>query len=628
MPKCMLNLCVFFLVAAGAISQTVDDSSTVSTLEPDSTAVDSSTAMPPDSAAIDSAMTPEPLFDFRANPTAVMKALYHDSTFIIGARYTSFGDVFDRMPGAYYYNLGTPGQLAFGSIFGAPPGEMLLDYDGLILNHPITDLADFNVIPTESMAHAGIVHSAHKTFGFMPIGQAFQFESHTIANNPIRSQVGYRTGYYQYDDVDVRLGIQASPKFWLDFGGVLKGYGGYTPNAAYSGTKVNAKLNRRLGSNWLLRYVMLLNMRDTEIPLPGPLQDAEFADPKQKDGRIDHAVQLRYKNNFFTTLQYAQFEEELRARDKSVFFEQNEAQVFRATTEYNLFWKSIRWRNGASARLTRAQSNTMGDHGDWQTDLYSSLNGSFLSQLHWHAAIDAEKRQGYQPQINPELNLFFAIDSTAALNAWASRTTIYPSLKAQYSIGPFATGATDLTFAAYNQLGLAAEKQFATFFVYGSAVYMQRKNPRYVNMPSMSTLTADLSLDYTFLPKWRVFAQGTFFTDFDAQPTVTHRPQLYSKFFLQYHLIAFKGDLNARLRAGAFVLGPRYGPAPFYAHFSNSTVELGPAVYPYFHAILKYRTAEIFFAYENYIDADVQYVYGYSMPQLWFRYGFIWHFVD
>lgn len=627
--------CLFFLSAL-AQPQSVDDSTTIAITDVDSTITHSSapTGGPPDSVQVE-----KPLFDFRAGPDIYARALYFDSTMIIGSRYVSFADIFDWMPGGYHFNLGGAGQLAYGSAFGAPAGEMVLEYDGLILNNPFTGLADFALLPTESMGHAGLVHSFFKSYGYMPIGHSFHFHSRSIANNPIRSQVGYRTGYYQYDDVDVRLGILASKKLWLDAGGVIRNYGGLVSNQGYSGTQVNAKINRRFGSHWLTRYVLLFNLHDTEIPLPHRLQDVhDFVDPKKKDGRIDHAFLFRYKNNFSTTVHYTKFESELRAAEKSVYFEQNNAHVFRGTSELSLALRDMRWTSGLHALATFAESTSWGKRRDWQAEAYSVLDGRLTSMIRWHAAAKWVKNEDYAPRIVPEAQLFFTIDSTAALSLWANQIVTYPSMTARYALGPFAYGTGHLTFSTYNQIGLAGEKQFKHLFINAAGAMMQRKNQiatfaaadrvRYTNMPTLTTISIDATLDYHFLSKWRLLLHGKFFSDFNADPAVTQRPGVYAKFFLQYHLVAFKGDLNARLRAGAFALGARQGPIPFYADFSESTVRLAPVIYPYFHAVLTYRTAEIFFAYENYIDADVQYVYGYSMPQLWFRYGFIWHFVD
>lgn len=625
-------------VADSILISTPVDSTITDSLVQDM-ADDSLSHLNADSTATDSVIPPPPLFDFRQEPDHFLKGLYRDSTFIIGSRYVSFGDIFDWMPGGYLYNLGSAGQLAYTSMFGGPPGEMILEYDGLNLNNPLNGFADFNLLPTESMGHAGILHSSHKPYGYMPIGQSFHFKSRTIADNPIRSQVGYRTGYYNYNDVDIRLGIKSSQKFWLDLGGVMRGYTGIRANEAYSGTKVNARVNRRFGSYWLARYVALFNLRDVEVPFPGVLRnEPDYTYPTQKDRRTDHAIILQYKDNFQTTLQYTKFENKQRASDRNVFQEQNEVRSLRSTTEYKMPLVFFQWRSGLHAWATEAKSSNWGTRGDWQTDVYSSLAGHIGPRLDWYAGIKAEKHEDYDSQLLPELNLFFAVDSTAGFSIWTNQIASYPSLLARFSTGPFAVCDVNLQPAVYQQIGFAGEKQFDRLFFHAAAAFQNRHNQvaaiydnetvRYANIADHTTFNLDVIADYFFLPKWRLFFKGDLFTDFNEEPIITQRPNLYAKTFLQYHLVAFKGDLNARLRAGAFVLGQRNVPEPFYADYSVSTSTLSSSIYPYFHAVLYYGDAEIFLSYENYIDADVQYVYGYSMPQLWLRYGFIWHFVD
>ncbi len=234
--------------------------------------------------------------------------------------------------------------------------------------------------------------------------------------------------------------------------------------------------------------------------------------------------------------------------------------------------------------------------------------------------------------------MFWSVDSTTGISVWANQLSSYPSVLARYSDSTLIQGNENLSSAVYNQLGIAGEKQFDRLFFHISAALQQRHNHiasfydgasvYYTNIADHSTFSFDALVDYAFRPKWRLLFKGNLFSDVNAGQFMSQRPNYYAKTFLQYHLLAFKGDLNARLRVGAFVLGERQSPVPFYADYSLSRTTLKPIVYPYVHAVLFYGDAEIFLSYENYIDADVQYVYGYSMPQLWLRYGFIWHFVD
>ena len=637
MSKLLIKSFIFLCSASLCYGQLEADSTAVQIPVVDISADSTSTAMI-DSTNSDS-IKPAPLYDFRPQAHAHLRGLYRDSTIIVGSRYTSFGDVFDQLPGGYFFNFGGTGQLAYGSVFGAPVGELVVEYDGLVLNNPIDNAADLNLIPTESIGHIGIVHSPLRPFGYMPLGASLHIRPMTIADNPIRSQFGYRTGYYGYNDVDVRVGIKASPKMWIDFGGLIKSYLGLIPNQQYSGNKINFSLNRRLGPNWLAKYVLLFSQRDTEVPLPEILQNSpDFTNPRQKDRRTDHSLQIYYKSYFKTVFQFTKFEQDFHAQERSVFDERHDVHAYRLTGEANRQVGFAQWRAGVSGVATRLNSNNWEKKTELQAQAYSSVTGRISSAFEGLVGVRLYGHENYSPQILPEANLFYTADSTLRFSAWANRVANFPSLQAKLANGPFALGNEHLTTAVYDQIGAAGEKQFDNFFVHGSFVFQHRKDQiaaffadeelRYANLPQHNIFNLNALLDYSFLKDWRFIFKGDFFKVLEDEPVIANRPDYYLKSFLQYHLVQFKGDLNARLRLGAFVLGERSGPLPFYADVSTSNTTLKPVVYPYFHAVLLYRSAEIFFAYENYIDADIQYVYGYSMPSMWLRYGFVWHFVD
>ena len=635
MQKLILqNLLLFFLAAICYGQEAVDSTRTEGPIG--NVTVDSTRTLA-DSVFVDSAMVQ--LFDFRSRPLPHLRGLYRDSTLIVGSRYTSFGDVLDWLPGGYFANRGTSGQLAYGSLFGGPSGEFILEYDGLILNNPINGAADLNLVPVQSIGHVGVVHSSLRPFAFMPLGASVHIRPMSISNNPIRSQVGYRTGYYGYNDVDVRVGILGSSKLWIDFGGVAKNWLGIVPNQAYSGNKINFTLNRRIGADWLAKYVILFNQRDAQLPLAAPVADwPEFENPRQKDRRTDHSLQLFYKSRFKSILQMTKFEQDLHAQERSIFDERQDAYAYRWTNEASDSLLGLFWRAGLTGAVTFLNSNKWGKKEEWKTQAYASLQGKLGDNLSWLAGARFAKQDGFSPQALPGIHLFWTADSTARFSFWMNRTTIFPSLQARYANDPFSIGSEYLVPAVYNQLGLAGEKSFSQLFMHTSLLFQQRTNQiavqcldsgiRYANLPQQSMMSVNMLLDYSFLNSWRFIFKGDIFRPLQQRPVVANRPDYYFKTFVQYHLIKFKGDLNARLRLGAFVLGSRKGPEPFYAAVSDVNVQLEPAIYPYLHAVLLYRTAEIYVAYENYIDADVQYVYGYSMPGMWFRYGFIWHFVD
>ena len=626
------------LSASAIFCQTQEAADSTKTSDPDVLPAADSLSAKADTAAVDT-VAPPPPFDFREHPALVLRGLYRDSTMIIGSRYTSFGDVLDWLPGGYYANLGASGQLAYGSLFGAPAGEFVLDYDGLVLNNPINGAADLNLVPTQAFGNFGVVHSAFRPWGDLPLGASLYVRPQSIADNPIRSQVGYRTGYYGYDDIDVRVGIVTSKKQWIDCGGLIKNYVGLKPNQVYDGQKINLTVNRRLGADWLAKYMILFNLRKTDVPLAAPLPDwPGFDNSQQKDRRTDHAVQFLYKSRFKTILQFTKFEQDLHAQQRSVFDERHDAYVYRLASEANGPLGFAAWRAGLAGSATFLSSNNWGKKQEWQAKGFGDLHGKLSEKLNWLAGARLQSQHTFNPVILPEFNLFYAADTTTRFSLWANQVVKYPTLQQRFADGPFALGGDNLTAARYDQVGVAGEKQTNNLFLHGSLAWQRRSHQiaalvsdeviRYVNLPKRSLLSLSAAADYQFCTKWRFVFKGDAFKALKNDAVFVNRPDFYVKTFLQYHLIKFKGDLNARLRLGAFVLGGRRGPLPYYAEASPQTVALKPSVYPYLHAVLLYRATEIFLSYENYIDADMQYVYGYSMPSLWFRYGFIWHFVD
>ncbi|RPH96986.1 MAG: hypothetical protein EHM72_14100, partial [Calditrichaeota bacterium] len=121
----------FSTIILSLVMTCVAVSQTPTTVEPSLKKPDEKTSSAVDSNGV--VQTKPPLFDFRPKSAGLMPALLVDSTSIVGSRYTSFGDVLDVLPGGYFANLGSSGQPAFASLFGAPLGEIELVYDELML---------------------------------------------------------------------------------------------------------------------------------------------------------------------------------------------------------------------------------------------------------------------------------------------------------------------------------------------------------------------------------------------------------------------------------------------------------------------------------------------------------------
>ena len=102
---------------------------------------------------------------------------YFDSTFYRGSNYGSFADVFGRLPGAFFFNRGSVGQPAYGFLFSGNKSSFVLEYDGLVLNDPLTGRANLNLIPTESVGSMNYGIAEKRDNNFLPTGQTLRNKS-------------------------------------------------------------------------------------------------------------------------------------------------------------------------------------------------------------------------------------------------------------------------------------------------------------------------------------------------------------------------------------------------------------------------------------------------------------------
>ncbi|MBN1998998.1 hypothetical protein JW935_15675, partial [candidate division KSB1 bacterium] len=78
------------------------------------------------------------ILDMLIKKEPVMQRLSADSTLFQGSIYGSFADILDQMPAVFIFQRGSVGQLANGFLFSGIGSNFILDYDGLILNDPLT----------------------------------------------------------------------------------------------------------------------------------------------------------------------------------------------------------------------------------------------------------------------------------------------------------------------------------------------------------------------------------------------------------------------------------------------------------------------------------------------------------
>ncbi len=573
----------------------------------------------------------------------VVKALVVDSTVLRGSAYGSLGDIFAEVPGAYYYDLGSVGQLALGSLFSGTPSNLIVDYDGLILNDPLTGKADLNLIPEESVGAMEVLClPRRREFGFLPLGQSVQIESRNLASLPIKSRVAYRTGGNGYDDVDARLGIQASPELAINAGGLMKNYGGTVPFSKYRAQKINAKVDRQLGKDWQARYVFLLNKSDLDVPLPEPTLFPDLSTPHQKDLRYDHGLRISHGDNFYSAMQYTDLHREFYGYRHTVVDQVHDAGDLRLTSELKQTVGSLQVTTGGMWRLLRLDSNDWGQHRQWQLDGWANFSGKVGERLFWHFGLQVEKPEGHDTMLVPELSLIDVPLESFKVLLWANKSVVQPSFEAQSTKGPFALGSQRLYLDRSYTFGLGVEKDWSKSQFFFAATLQSNRGPiatwtldpiedirLFMNLDDEVRGSLNLKVQHSPVIWLKLMAEGqqTMRRSTSGRPT-TNRAETYAKGFLQISHVFFEGDLNAALRLGATFCGRRYGPQPIYLQSTPTTFTMDAVIVPYVHAIFIIKDVTLFVAMQNFLGLDYEVVHGYSMPKTQLRWGFVWNLFD
>ncbi len=579
-----------------------------------------------------------PSHDFRLRSLGRLHSLKIDSTTLSDPLCISQGDAADRLTGALFFRTGSLGQPAYASLFAGGSDEMVLIYDELLLDHPVTGRADLNAVPLQSIGEATVLHTPDKPFAFLPLGQTLHVRSMSLADNPIRSQVSYYNGGHGYDDVDARLGALASERLQIDAAGTVRGYNGHLPNSLYDGHQIDVRIKRRVGRNMLIRYLLLANRHAAHVPLFQPIAGYErLRSPLQKEKRSDQALVFRYRDDLTAVLQFTAMDWDRRDEQRSLYHDPHDLRRWRTAVEWAPLVGPFQWRVGLTARRTSDKSPLWGNHLQHYAAAYGAVAVSVAERLQLGARVSAEKSSGFSPRLLPELSLLHtSADSALSLALWANRTVVFPSLQASYNKGFFAWGNPNLRPGIVDRIGFAAERRQRRMFLAAAASLQSHQDRIAISFNGERTVYANVQpyrsalvdLQARFENGNTLFGlRGQAYRPFSA-PTEADRPSARLQAFAEYHLVRFKGDLDVRLRIGGELVGGLVAPTPWTAEFSPWKRPMRLQKRPYAQVTLHYHSADIFFAYENLLDEEVQMVYGYPLPRRWMHWGFIWRFVD
>jgi len=577
----------------------------------------------------------------QTHPLSFVKSHYADTLLYTGLDYNTFADVFERLTPAYYFDRGSEGQFATGSLFSGVEGQFQLLYDGLNLNDPLNGKADMNLVPVESIGYMNIITSGtNRLYGYSPLGQTLQIDSRDMATLPIRSTVSYRTGNAGYDDVDMRLGIKASPKLSLNMGAVLKNYVGTVYNSEYDAQKMNLQINRKVKENWSVDYIYLLNKFDLDVPVPRDLNLTGFSIPHQKDVRVDHGLHIKRGDSFITSIQVTDLKREFYGYRHTVVDQVHNVTGTRITTQYNQQLGLFALNAGTGLRLNRLDSRNWGNHtqravNGWINAVIKSENKYYIG-----TGVDIDNIKGYGTFVQQELNMEYRYNPDVVIFGWANHFIQTPQFEALYAQGPYALGNPELAEENFSQVGFGLETRIKNVNIYSAvsaqnvgnqiAIDATEEEIKYVNQIDHSRLAVDFSVRYDFFRHLSLYAKGkyTYITSDDPYFDISNVPDISGRGYLQYKNIFFNGDLDTRIRIGAQFLGERFRPEYSFARYPIGGYTVDPVFVPYLHAIFVIRDFTLFFSMQNILALDYERVYGYPMPGSQLRWGFTFKFFD
>ncbi len=584
------------------------------------------------------------ILDMQFKTGPLMSLLKADSSLGRGSRYGSFADLFDQLPATFFMHHGSVGQMADGSLFSAHGAPFILDYDGLILNDPLTGAADLNLLPVQSIEQFELITSGHgRRFGLAPAGQLLQVDTRNMAALPVKTRVAYRTGDNGYDEVDARLGMLASQRLAINAGGVLKSYGGTTLFSDYKAQKINAKIDIKLNPTWTARYLLLYNIFNRDEPFLNFETNPGFYYYHHKDYRFDHGFRLQRGRFFTAMLQYTALHRELYTPNRNIIKQQHEIDVVRLTTRFYKPVGGLDLNAGLNGEFLHPISNRLPARSRYSTGAWGYISSRPRNKLFWNGGIRLEKQRDYDMFIQPEFSLTFTPKDSFKIQLWASQQNTAPGLYALHADEPFKRGAKDLKPSSFSHAGAGIEIKNHFFDLYAalSATLAQDRiaeQPEstasdtlvYTNLPRHVITSADLFLNaglYKGLSAWTKL-KLFLFPGPDSRRYRVNIPDACLQGYLQYRNIYFQNNLDLSLRMGCTFMNARPGPEPWYAPVSPSATEMGLFIIPYVHAIFAIKDVVLFISLHNFTGQEYQHMYGYPMPGSQLRWGVVWRFDD
>jgi len=578
-----------------------------------------------------------------SEPWDGFSSLRIDTSEIVNSGYGSLGDVINVFPNAFYLNRGSIGQMALTSLFSAPPNEAQLQYDDLILTDPLTGLSDLNLIPVEQIAEVRLPTLAKQVFwGYQSLGQTLQIIPRDISNLPVRSRIAYRTGDYNYDDIDVMLGMRLSPKTDLNLGGLVKNFDGLTSHEEYNAQKIRGRLARKIGSDSNVRYSFLFNRFDLDVHLPYNIASTTIpVRPHQKDLRYDHAITFEKKspNRLKIAFQHTRLYREYydyRAEIEELY----EPDVLRLSAEYSRPIRSFQFITGGQLYANFIRSKNVDNFAtvqglEWLGAAYKAKQNVEIELL-----LKSTQRSGFAPAVNPAATLRYNPTDRWRFQLITSQSTDYPGPMELCYPSPVLAKSWNQRPMKNSSATLLGEYSASKVSVFMSVslgrikdrlvTHQAQEGICFTNHPLETRIGISGAVRYQPADWLQFYFKGMYNT---AQSStdgyhLLNLPKGYITNYVDVSRRLFKGDLLTTLRLGVHYLGPRWSHSFWTGEYGGEHMKLQSILVPYARIIFLIDNVTIFFSMQNLLGTEYQLMYGYPMPGSEFRWGLNWNLVD
>ena len=538
-----------------------------------------------------------------------------DSSRLQRSAYGSLGDVLSELAGVYVFDRGSVGQLSLAALHSASYRHVDASWSGLLLNDPVTGLADLNLAPVQAVQQASIMPEPYEPGdGTLAPGFALQITDRDLVTAALRSAVAYRTGANGYDDIDVRLGLKLSKNSGLNLGGVLKNYSGtMVAVEKYRAQKINLTIDRDLGSSWCLRYLLLLNKMDRNLPWSATYWPATDQLHEKQD-RYDHGFILRHQR---VTLmwQYTDLYRELYNYPDHVRQIQ-EAGRSRLSLSSAGSLGPVFWQVGGLWQYTAGQVRDFAKQRRHDFDLWTRVRSSANSVWFWQAGLRVNQQGTMDICLLPELQFRPPVWRGWHSWLWYGSHVSAAGMAGAYNSESFYYGQRIVQQAKSRMAGLMVEKQWrgSRFFISGSYAdeEIEWSTSAGSFMPSHDDrVVVDCAWQQELISHFSFYLK---------QRSGRSIERLCTWGYLQYHNLFFSGDLDVQLRIGA---------SQIFLDEQSSYTGFGPTRWiPYAHAGFKIKDVYLFFSLQNFLSVNYELVAGYLMPKQQFRWGFVWNFYN